>query len=210
MDFPSTWQLIRHFNVFLLSGPVVLVVSAGFWFQWARSFRTPATVPMKTPRSRLLLFAVATLVIGAVHFLGIYASVRNAWKFRFEPREVAEIRVVRVSEEGTPLETPTKSISDRMLLTDGLSSLSHAESRRRNHEHYLDGYRMQIVMSAGASAVQRYLSVYRKSSRAGPVTVVIPHLEPGHQGTVQNAGEYTCPAFLDWVAKNVDPLFRDR
>ena len=41
-------------------------------------------------RNRVLLFAVATLVIGSVHFLGIYASVVNAMRFRFDPKLVRD------------------------------------------------------------------------------------------------------------------------
>jgi hypothetical protein len=60
------------------------------------------------------------------------------------------------------------------------------------------------------SPADRYLSVYRRSSGAGAVSVVIPHLGENHAGTVNHAGEYSCPEFLDWVAKRIDPLFQGR
>jgi len=208
MDFPSAGQLVRHYNVFLLSGPLVLGLSAGFWIRWIRSPRKEQEGVPPNQRSRLLLFAVATLAIGSVHFLGIYTSVVNAMRFRFDPKDVVELRIVRATEEGLVVEETPKSITDRAIIAEGLARLTASESRRRNHEHYLDGYRIQIVIPG--SPEERCISVYRRSSAAGAVTVVVPHLGPGHAGTVKNAGEYSCPGFHAWVAANVDPLFATR
>ncbi len=204
MTFPSAGQLIRHYNVFLLSGPFFLAVSVGLWVQWIRSLGKGRGNAPPARRGRLLLFAVGTLVIGGVHFLGIYASVANAIRFQFDPEKVAELRIVRVTEEGHGVQEVPRSITDRELIVSGLFRLAMSESLGRNHEHFLDGYRIQIVIPGSPA---RYVSVYRRSSRGVAVAVVIPHLGPGHAGTVENAGEYSGPSFHDWVRKNVDPLF---
>jgi len=208
MDFPSAGQLIRHYNAFLISGPLVLAVSVGFWISWIRSLRKPPVAGTSGGRHRLLPFALATLLIGSVHFLGIYASVANAIRFRFDPKDATELRIVRATEEGRVVDEPPRTISDRALIAEGLSRLALSESRRRNHEHFLEGYRIQIIVPG--STTERYVSVYRKSSGGGSVTVTVPHLGAGHAGTMSNAGEYSCPGFHDWVARNVDPLFAGR
>src|SRR5437868_14106294 len=110
MDFPSAGQLIRHYNVFLLSGPLVLAASVGFWINWIRSLRKPPVAGASGGRHRLLPFALATLLIGGVHFLGIYASVANAIRFRFDPRDATELRIVRATEEGRRVEEARRAI----------------------------------------------------------------------------------------------------
>jgi len=207
MDFPSAGLLLRYYNVFLFSGPLLILGTLGYWGYRFFHRRTPESPP-STPRGKALLASSAVLLIGVVHFLGIYASLANALNFRFDPKDVAELRVVRVGEEGRATSGDTKTIRDRAILEGGLSLLVASESRHRNHEHYSDGYRIQIVIPG--SPADRYVSVYRRSSGGGAVSVVIPHLGEGHAGTVNHAGQYGCPQFLDWVAKTIDPLFQGR
>jgi hypothetical protein len=207
MDFPSAGLLLRQYNVFLFSGPLLILGTLGYWGYRIFRRRGPESPPSPPP-GKALLASGAALLIGVVHFLGIYASLANARNFRFDPKDVAELRVVRMGEEGRATSGDPKTIRDRAMLDDGLSRLVESESRHRNHEHYSDGYRIQIVIPG--SPADRYLSVYRRSSGGGAVSVVIPHLGASHAGTVNHAGEYSCPEFLAWVAKSIDPLFQGR
>jgi hypothetical protein len=115
-------------------------VSVGFRVQWIQSLRKPREVAPPAQRRRPLLFALATLAIGGVHFLGINVSVANAMGFRFDSKDVTELRIVRVTEESHVVEEVPMSITDRALIVDGLTRLETSESRSRNHEHFLDGY----------------------------------------------------------------------
>jgi len=207
MDFPGTGLLLRQYNIFLLSGPLLILGTVGYWAVRILRRRNPQSRP-STPFRKALFASAAALLIGLVHFLGIYASIVNAWNFRFDPKDVTELRIVRMDEEGRAGSSGAKTLADRAALADGLPRLVASESRHRNHEHYSDGYRIQIVIPG--SREDRYLSVYRRSSGAGAVSVVIPHLGASHAGTVNHAGEYSCPSFLDWVAKTIDPLFQGR
>jgi hypothetical protein len=207
MNFPSSWELVRLYNGFLLSGPLILCASAGFWIKLFRSFRNRAK--QHPPRRATLASAgVLTLLIGSAHFLGIYASVANAWRFRFDPGEVAELRITRLLDEtGAAAEEPPRVITDRAVILQGMSTLSASRAHWRNHEHFLDGYQIEIVIPKAAGSRKSFVSVFRRSNRRGDLAVVIPHLGVSHQGTVNNAGEYSCPAFHEWVARKIDPLF---
>src|SRR5262249_25587482 len=141
--------------------------------------------------------------IGSVHFLGIYASVVNASRFHFDPKDAAEIRIQRVTEEGKAA-GPSQTFSDRAAIRDGLSRLASARAFWRNHEHFLDGYRIEIVIPG---APERFLSVYRRSSNGRSVSIVIPHFGVTHGGTISNGGVYDCPGFHQWARERVDPLF---
>ena len=110
--------------------------------------------------------------------------------------------------KGHPRSNPEKTLRDPALVTDGLSRLVDSSAWHRNHEHYSDGYRIQIVIPGTPNEQGRYISVYRRSSREGTVTLAIPHIGESHSGLVNHVGEYESPRFLEWVARTVDPLFR--
>jgi len=210
MDFPRLAQLVRLYNVFLVSGPIAFTVGVVFLVRWMRARRQPTEGNRKARQTSQLVGALVALVIGLVHFLGIYASLSNALRFRFDPKEVTELRIVRMGGEGTTGPMISRTLSDRSLIEDGLARLVSSECWWRNHEHLEDGYRIQIVIPGSALEHDRYLSLYRRSSRSGSVAVVIPHLGEGHVGTMSNAGTYSCPAFQEWAARVIDPLFAAR
>ena len=207
MDFPGLGRLLKFYNVFLISGPVILTVGAVLLIRWALACRRASGGTGTSPRKSTLAGALIALLIGSVHLWGCYASVANAYRFRFDPRDVVELRVTRMTAEGNPAPDGSRTISDRPLIAEGLSRLASSDCWRRNHERLEDGYRIQIMIPGSPIATDRYVSVYRRSSHRGSLAVVVPHIGENHGGTVSHAGYYNCPAFLEWVARNLDPLF---
>jgi hypothetical protein len=208
MSFPSYLELIKHYNFFLLSGPILLLLSLGSWRALIRSRRGAVVTSGSNKRWNLLFTAVVTSVIGLAHLLGIYASVLNAWRFRrLEPGQVTGLSIQRMAEEGRPENRPPVIVRDAALIQEGLGQLATARSRSRNHESFSDGYRIQLLLGGAQSGTNYYLSVYRSSSGGGPVSVVIPHVGADSAGTANHGGEYSCVEFGEWVRRRIDPLF---
>jgi hypothetical protein len=53
-----------------------------------------------------------------------------------------------------------------------------------------------------------YLFAYRRNERGARVDVVVPSVSRRIGGFTMEAGEYSCPAFLNWLESEVDPLLR--
>ena len=208
MSFPSYLELIKHYNIFLLSGPIILLVSLGSWAALIRSRRQTAVTPGGKKGWELLFTALVTSLIGGVHLFGIYGSVLNAWRFRrLEPGQVIGLSVQRMGEEGVPENRPPVIIKDMVLIQEGLSELATSKSRSRNHESFSDGYRIKLLLEGARPGTDYYLSLYRNSNRGGPVSVVIPHVGANSAGTANHGGEYSCVEFGEWVRRRIDPLF---
>ncbi len=65
----------------------------------------------------------------------------------------------------------------------------------------------QLIFADENMGKDFYISVYRKSNNKEGKSVVIPHY---YENKNLNLGEYSCPAFQDWVSKNIDPIFQDK
>jgi len=213
LGFPSLIELIKHYNAFLVSGPFLIALSLYLGIRYLKTRRAlseSAIKPKQTPKPPQLVFIAGAMLIGAVHFWGIYSSVANALKFRsLDPAQVTELTIEKMEEEGRPSPGPRMSLRDPVLIQEGLRKLAGAKSRLRNHEHFLDGYRIHLRLK-GPPENDYYLSVYRKSSRAGRADAVIPHIGPEGSGTVHNAGEYSCPEFLAWTSEHFDSLYNEK
>jgi hypothetical protein len=219
MSFPSLPQVLWYCGPFLFSGPVVLLVSAGLWFLYLRQVFRSVRARLREPGhaagraggvAPLGFAAVVALLIGVVHFCATYSILHNALWWHIEPERIAEIEVEQMPKEGEPPVGPPVMISDRAALRDGFARLADAEAYQRNHESFLDGYRLRIREVGAANFSERYLTVYRQSKRRGAVPLVIPHRGPDDDGAQDEGGEYTSPAFLKWVAEVIDPHFADR
>ena len=128
MTFPSTYEIIKHFNVFLITGPILIIVSISFWFLYYFRFRrwsSPAInlrlrtrdhsdLPAKRYRtpSQALAIAIISMIIGGVHLL-IYLQVSTAFRFRFNTAEVEEIRIARFQSQSTE---PYRRQADQPLI----------------------------------------------------------------------------------------------
>jgi hypothetical protein len=215
MNFPNPLELAKQYHMFLFSGPLVLTWSIFIWVHFFRSVagktqNMPLSNKPATP-SQLFMFATISLLIGTIHLWGTYTSVFNGLKFYvLESSQITAFRIQLLKNEG---EKPSKeaiaiTVSDSRLIQESWRQLTNAKSRMRNHEHYADGYLIQLFLGNPPQESNLYLSIFRTSSKGLPdADVVIPHIGTDSQGTINNGGEYRSPEFFDWIDKNVDPLF---
>jgi len=207
MTFPSWIEFIKHYNAGLLTGPILLGIAiwAGYKkISYGVSIKAKTSLAKYPPSIWLI---IGCLVIGAVHFVGVYASLINAWHFRdMQPLQISEIKVERMIEEGKPDSIQPIVISDTTLIAEGLSKLTKAKNRDREHEYFINGYRIQLITSIKKDF---YISVYEKSNTSG-CGGVIPHIGREGAGSIHNAGEYNSPEFQEWVFSNIAPLFHKR
>lgn len=227
MDFPSINQLIAHYNIFLLSGPVALAIGFYFAYTYVRFLRGDLSEedmnrmfqkdlndregkppkPAMKGKHAVILFAVITFVIGSAHFIGIYASVRNAFEFRaVKPEQVKALAVKPLKFKGVK-SAEWKTIEDPEVIREGLAHLKASANYTRNHESYYNGYLVRFVGPRSSGGKGFYVSFYKKSTRIGDASILVPHVGMSESGTINNAGEYQCPSFGKWVEKHVDPLF---
>ena len=207
--FPSLWQILRYHHVGVLIGPLLLGVGVINLVWFVRLSRRQKREGGPTPY-RPALFAVVAFIIGSASFLGVYGSIWNAWRVRAEAGRIAEISVERLATEGQQPAGLPVVISDRKLIAEGFARLQTATGQTGYRDNLSDGYRIRLKLDGEAGYADRYLSVYRTSGRSRAVAVVIPHFGPSHAGRTHHGGEYSCPAFLDWVNQNIEPRFRER
>lgn len=85
----------------------------------------------------------------------------------------------------------------------GLSFVQKCSGQSRQHEHFEDGYVLHLLFD-DPSLSDYYISAFRKSSSGKDKTIVLAQRELVRN---LNLGEYNCPAFQEWIAQNIDPLF---
>ncbi|MHC9543390.1 MAG: hypothetical protein AB9903_28090 [Vulcanimicrobiota bacterium] len=218
MNFPTASSL----GFFLITGPIVLCFCLFFIIKYVKFLYAsyilhvePQHVPMHVgfPDGHMLLpFIIASLVIGSVHLLGSYSTMSNGKTFRnMKPESIRAIEVQKLRSEGKLEDTRIERIEDPQIILEAFNSVQNPVSYARNHEHYLDGYLLHFVKKEPDSRRDCYLSVYRKTEqsvdRIVDVDIVVPQVNSVNWGAVSNAGEFTCPVFMEWVKKRIDPLF---
>jgi hypothetical protein len=210
MKFPSYIELIKYYNLGLISGPGLIAISAAFLWRryFKRNYSQRDTGGDRGTDRPEVGFIIVPFIIGLVHLIGVYSSVLNAWQFRrVDPGKINAIIVEKMIQDGKPSSAPPITLTDTSLIRQGIDKLQGATSRLPNHEHFTHGYRIQLIVEGRNSNRPLYISVYRNSSNRGPIAATIPHVGPGFTGSVANGGQYSCPEFVEWVSEHIDPLF---
>ena len=212
MTFPSTYEIIKHFNVVLITGPILLIVSVPFWVLFYLRVRhpNPSYIPRKRRRKSVQALAGALFLtmIGGGHLL-IYFQVTTAFRFRFDPDDIEEIRIARFERQftkpywrhvGEPL-----VIRDTALIREGLSKLHSASSFQTEHEHFEGtAYRIVFRFWGKSQYSLRSLWLHDRTQHRNDINVIIPNI--GDHGSITNqGGEYSCSEFHQWFEKEILP-----
>lgn len=195
MYFPTSQQISAYYGAFLVTGPILLLISVGLWIWLIRAFRQ---VPRPSIDFRVLIFALGTLVIGSGHLL-IYRDVTQAIQWQHQLTDVQEVHITPLVREYASPSGNTTILTDQTEVRRGLRLLTAAAARTRNHEGFSDGYRIRIVLKAPNQNTSRYLSVFRTSNGTRSVAVVMV-LSPS---SVAGVAEFSSPEFLAWLDKTV-------
>jgi hypothetical protein len=207
MGFPSYFELIWHYNVFLLTGPFFLYLSFRSWTDYL-SNKGSITEYAHTKVLPKRLFPVIGISLIALAHMGLYTSVYNAISFRVFPLESAqELIIEKIDNRYEPKVLALARIGDQDIIRNGIRQLGIAKSRHVNHERLSDGYRFLFLDKSKPSGTGLYVSLFRASNTEGVVHVVIPHRGPASEGAVNHAGTYSSPEFDAWTREYVDPLF---
>jgi len=209
MSFPSTWDIIRQFHFFLLTGPISISFGIGCLVKMYRDSDPHRQTRKKesAPWPVLALAAIWAIGIGTAHML-IYRQVANAFKFRFDPGRVTSIEVSYRELMGA-YGSEWVVIDDPALIQEGLLKLGTARSFQTDHEHYEGiAYRIDLrFKEPGWRHSRQWLELCDRTQRRADVNVVIPRF--GWRRDNWNwGGQYTCPEFHEWFAENVMPLFQ--
>jgi hypothetical protein len=204
MNFPNTIEIIKQFNFFLLTGPGAVVTGIIFLIVSFIKFRNrniPNKISSRIKWPQALILALALLLIGSVHSC-VYESVDVA--LDFQNVELADVDGLIIEQVHDPKGNPFKTVTIRDIdyLRNGLKTLNLSKSYSRNHEAFLNGYRIQLIIMGKNSS--KYISAYRDSDRLGEVNVVIPHYGKNPSGDVAfQGGIYQCKEFIKWIDKAI-------
>lgn len=121
----------------------------------------------------------------------------NFGRYRFDLSHVSAIRFTRIPSEGGGLLSGDIYINDNLKLKKGLPQLLTAQQSNRRHEHFSDGFRLDIVIDGDDSiAMRRTLYLYRQSSWRGNVAhIIVPYTDSPFSA---NWLELSSPEFLHW------------
>jgi hypothetical protein len=199
MDFPTTGAVIRYLGIFVFTGPCLLLVATWCLVGW---YRTPKQ--KMNERAQSLFAGMWLLLIGLAH-ITLYPIFFSAAQYRFDPSIVVAIRVEHILHENGPAVEPAVIFSDTLQIHRGLMLLAAATGRRRNHESFDEGYRLQFQFAGTSTFSSRYLSVYPNANGGG---AIIPHFgPPSANDTSSDVGEYSSPQFVAWTEATLTPLF---
>jgi len=214
MSFPPTFEILRHFNMFMVLPPLALLASSFIWLKIYLTWRRRKGGGRAGGGDRIkkkLLWAVMTLVIGGMGML-IYRQVFTAFRFRFDPDDVAEIRIShRNLGGGEPSEVPAlKSIviRDPAFIREGLLKLGKARGFRASQPFEGIAYRIDLRFKDSSSYSDRWLELCDRTKLRGDINAVMPHIGSGHD-VGNEGGEYVCPDFHDWFTERVIPLLQE-
>jgi hypothetical protein len=200
LGFPGIFAIFCHYNVFLLSGPLLFIGGGAATIALKRKKH-------KTRKLNDLITAIVLLLMGTLHLL-VFKSVSIAFQFRgLDLYSVDAFVVSRIRSEADRAEGPGFIYSQAANIRTAVATLRDAESYSRNNEHFVDGYQIQLVINGVHS--DRYFTVFKDSSRGPGASVVIPHVGPKYQGGENNGGEYSAEAFVDWFIQEIEPLLTE-
>ncbi|MBS1787675.1 MAG: hypothetical protein JST85_08135 [Acidobacteria bacterium] len=207
--FPTTSQILNNYLLQLVALILMLVVGIGLLIRFIRA-RSPEARKEGSYPANWAFIGVALVIAFVVCYFSLPALV-NAFRYRFDPQQITEIRVTKLSD---PSSANTKKaepvvITDRELIAKGFQTLTTAAGYGANHERLLpDGYGIDFKLAGSNDYSPMHLIAYRMSRKAGESTTTTP-VSVIAVSTYQEAADITfnCPAFHTWLRKNVDPLF---
>lgn len=197
-----------YYNAFLLSGPLLTLGGA---FTLARAaFRRMRGTPSPPNLRSQLGVAAGALFIGVAHLVGIYSSVLQDLSFHeIEVNDVNAIDAQAVREEDGPPSGPVATIRDAAAIGKLLDELPRARVRHRNHEQFLDGVRLHLILGHPARR-NFYITIYGRSSRPDAAGAVVIQAASAALSINDRGSEYTCDACNAWVRDVVSPAMKTK
>ena len=206
MGFPSNIEFVRFHSPLMFFGPPLLALGAFTCHRTVHRWRT-ATATRTT--GVWFVMSLGCLLLGVIFSVPVPFKYLNAWRFQRATRGVVELRIEPLDARGRRPRGPVIVVKSRDTIMDGLRTLSSAPALQRNHEHFVDGYRVQLKIAGHSQFSNRYLYVYRRTSRSNDVCAVVPHV--GRRGGLHfGCGEYRSPDFHAWFDKEIKPLIGQR
>ena len=205
--FPTASQIINNYLISLFGIFLMFLVGGGVLYRliWGKSANAREG---RTDVRNWIFVGLAFSMMLVVLYL-ILPPVVNAFRYRFDPAQVAEIRVTKLGGELKPGAEIAKPIviSDRELIAKGFQPLTSAAGYNINHERFLpDGYGIDIKLVGSSDYSPLHLVAYRQSrkSSSGAVPVSVVAVDPYTDAAPLN---FSSPAFHSWLRKHIDPLF---
>ncbi|MFN0112936.1 MAG: hypothetical protein ACKVZH_29095 [Blastocatellia bacterium] len=206
--FPTTSQIFNNYLPHLFAVSLTLVLGLGLLFRFIKGKNAEAREEGAAPANWAFI-GVALLMASVITYFTVPPLV-NAFRYRFNPQQIVEIRFIKLGDEkpGVEKHAPVV-ITDRALIAKGFQTLTTATGYSVNHEHFLpDGYGIDFKLEGSNDYSPMHLTAYRQTRRAGSNSVSDP-VSIVSVNSYLNAADMNlnCPAFHSWLKKYVDPLF---
>ncbi len=207
--FPTTSQIFNNYLPHLFAVFVTLTVGIGLLVMFIRGKSAQAR-EAGTYAGNWAFIGVAFLIALVVTYFSLPPLV-NAFRYRFDPQQIVEIRVTKLGDTTKPGGGKWEPviINNRELIAKGFQTLTTAKGYNINHEHFLpDGYGIDFKLEGSSDYSPMHLVAYRSSRQAGATSVSTP-VSVVAVNSYLNAADlnFSCPAFHTWLKRNVDPLF---
>lgn len=207
--FPTTSQIINNYLPHMFAVFLTLVIGLGLLIRFIMARSAAAREEGSYPANWAFI-GVALLIAFVVSYFSLPPLV-NAFRYRFDPQQIVEIRVIKLGNEtkrdGTKWEPVI--INNREQIARGFQTLTTATGYHINHEHFQpDGYGIDFKLAGSTDYSPMHLTAYRFSRKASAGTVNTPVSVVSVSSYLGAADlDFSCPAFHTWLRKNVDPLF---
>lgn len=207
--FPTTSHIFNNYLPHLFALFLALVMGGGLLIRYIRG-RRAATREERTNAGNWAFIGVAVVIALVVSYFSLPPLV-NAFRYRFDPQQIVEIRVIKLGNEtkrdGTKWEPVI--INNRELIAKGFQTLTTAKGYNINHERFQpDGYGIDFKLEGSSDYSPMHLTAYRSSRQAGASTVNTPVSVVAVSSYLGAADlNFSCVAFHNWLRRNVDPLF---
>ena len=206
MMFPSILEFLKQEAILIIPSCAVAILGVVLVLLVLRSQKIRRSPGL---RSKCIIFAVACLLLGSIGLYRGLGALVSVVKWRAASLRICGMRVERIDREDRIAASPSVVVTNKDIVAAAFVFTQTPRARTRNHEHFLDGYRCQLLLDGDEDFSNVYLSVFRRSSRTSSVDVVIPHIGPTTIGPAK-AGEYSSPSFHNWIREHIEPLFAEK
>ncbi len=196
--FPTTSQILNHYLIQLSISLLILIALAAFSLWRILSARAENREGKSDLRP--WLFALAGLLIWVAGAYVINAPMIRALLYRWNPQQIAEIRVTQLSGGKSVV------INDRNLIASGFRFLPEAVGYSQENERLLpEGYRIEIKLDGASNYSPMSISAHRQTRRGAngvqDVNVVAVMTDKSQSLILSSS------PFHSWLRRNIDPLF---